>query len=127
MVPSYHRNQERHLRHRRVRAKVAGTATRPRLSIFCSNRYLYAQLINDEIGQTLVAVNDFPTKVSKASKTKLKVAPGTLLSAQTLGENLATKAVAKKIKSVVFDRGGYRYTGRVKALADGARAGGLIF
>ncbi len=116
MIPKYHRNQERQIRHRRVRAKVEGTALRPRLSIFCSNRYLYAQIINDEVGQTIVSVSDLGEKKS-----------GTVLSAKTLGEALAVKAKGKKVKTVVFDRGGYRYTGRVKALADGARAGGLIF
>ena len=118
MIPKYHRNQERQIRHRRVRAKVAGTARRPRFSVFCSDRYLYAQLIDDDAGRTLVAVNDL---VSKTSKTKAKIAP------KALGEALAAKAKTKKITAVVFDRGGYRYTGRVKALADGARAGGLIF
>ena len=124
MIPQYHRNQERQIRHRRVRAKVAGSAHRPRFSVFCSNRYLYAQLIDDEAGRTLVAANDL---VSKTEKVKAKIAPGTLLSAKALGEALATKAKAKKITAVVFDRGGYRYAGRIKALADGARAGGLIF
>ena len=124
MIPQYHRNQERRLRHRRVRAKVAGTANRPRFSVFCSNRYLYAQLIDDTASRTLEAVSDLATKTSK---TKVKIAPGTLPSARALGEALAAKANAKKIASVVFDRGGYRYTGRVKTLADGARAGGLIF
>ncbi|HEY4476427.1 MAG TPA: 50S ribosomal protein L18 [Candidatus Paceibacterota bacterium] len=116
MITSYHRNQERQLRHRRVRSKVSGTVSRPRLSIFWSNRYLYAQLIDDVMGKTLVAINDLGAKQA-----------GTLPSARTLGENLAVKAKAKKIKTVVFDRGGYRYTGRVKAFADAARAGGLIF
>lgn len=116
MISQYHRQQERRLRHRRVRAKVSGTAHRPRLSVFCSNRYLYAQLIDDTVGRTVVAVNDLAVK-----------RPGTLPSARTLGESLAVKAKAKKIKNIVFDRGGYRYTGRVKALADGARGGGLVF
>lgn len=124
MIPQYHRNQERQIRHRRVRAKVAGTAKRPRFSVFCSNRYLYAQLIDDQAGQTLVTVNDL---TKKGSKTKPQIASGTLLSAKVLGETLAAKAKAKKITTVVFDRGGYRYTGRIKALADGARAGGLSF
>lgn len=120
MVPLYHRHQERRFRHRRVRAKIAGTTARPRLSVFCSNRYLYAQLIDDMAGRTLAAVNDLPAS-------KMTIAHGTLLSARALGKSLATKAKTKKIKTAVFDRGGYRYTGRVKALADGARAGGLIF
>ena len=122
MIPQYHRNQERQIRHRRVRAKVAGTVARPRLSIFCSNRYLYAQIIDDETGRTLVSVSNLP-----AAKAKQKTPTKVIKSASVLGEALAVKAVAKKIKAVVFDRGGYRYVGRVKALADGARAGGLIF
>jgi large subunit ribosomal protein L18 len=122
MIPQYHRNQERLIRHRRVRAKVAGTVARPRLSIFCSNRYLYAQIIDDETGRTLVSISNLP--VSKAKQNS----PAKIIkSASALGEALAVKAVAKKIKLVVFDRGGYRYAGRVKALADGARAGGLVF
>ncbi|MEK7621861.1 MAG: 50S ribosomal protein L18 [Patescibacteria group bacterium] len=124
MVPQYHRNEERKLRHRRVRAKVVGKARRPRLSIFCSNRYLYAQLIDDTTGRTLVSVNDLR---QTTTATKTKVSPGTVLSAKSLGENLAAKAAAQKINTVVFDRGGYRYTGRVKAFALGARAGGLVF
>lgn len=111
MILPYHRQEERRLRHRRVRAKVAGTARRPRLSVFRSNRYLYAQLIDDAAGRTLASVSDL----------------GAPAEAGALGKSLATKAKAKKIKSVIFDRGGYRYAGRVKALADGARAGGLIF
>lgn len=122
MIPQYQRNQERQIRHRRVRAKVAGTGARPRLSIFCSNRYLYAQIIDDETGRTLVSISNLPgAKVKQKSSAEVIKSPG------ALGEALAAKAVAKKIKLVVFDRGGYRYTGRVKALADGARAGGLIF
>src|SRR3989344_5083661 len=125
MIPKCHRQQERQVRHRRVRARVAGTARRPRFSVFCSNRYLYAQLIDDDAGRTLAAVNDLVVKSVKTSKTKAKIAPGTLPSARALGEALAAKAKAKKIATVVFDRGGYRYTGRIKTLADGARAGGL--
>ena len=111
MIKQYHRQAERRLRQRRVRAKIAGTASRPRLSIFRSNRYLYAQLIDDAAGRTLASVSD----LSKAT------------SDRALGEALAAKAKAKKIKSIVFDRGGYRYAGRIKVLAEGARAGGLTF
>ncbi|MFH1170534.1 MAG: 50S ribosomal protein L18 [Candidatus Vogelbacteria bacterium] len=125
MIPQYHRNQERQIRHRRVRAKVVGAGARPRLSIFCSNRYLYAQIIDDETGRTLVSISNLP--VAKEAKVKQKSPAKIIKSASALGEALAVKAVAKKIKLVVFDRGGYRYIGRVKALADGARAGGLVF
>ena len=122
MISQYHRNQERQIRHRRVRAKVVGTGARPRFSIFCSNRYLYAQIIDDKTGRTLVSISNLPV-----AKAKQKSPAKIIKSASALGEALAVKALAKKIKLVVFDRGGYRYTGRVKSFADGARAGGLVF
>lgn len=102
---------KRKVRHNRVRAKVSGTAERPRLSIFRSNRFIYAQLINDEAGVTLAAANSRETKGG----------------AVKVGEALAKAAKEKKVSLAVFDRGGYRYAGQVKALADGARAGGLQF
>src|SRR5689334_18906853 len=91
----------------RVRAKMTGTESRPRLSVFRSNKYMYSQIINDEKGITLVSA-----KGTKAAE---------------VGAALAKKAVAKKIKDVVFDRGGFKYHGKVKALADAAREGGLNF
>ena len=112
------RPQARLRRRRRVRAKVRGTAERPRLSVFRSNRGIGAQLIDDVAGRTLAAVNwtegDLKSLKSMEQATKA-------------GELLAERAKAAGVESVVFDRGGYRYHGRVKALADGAREGGLTF
>ena len=127
MIPKPNRQAKRHLRHRRVRAKVCGTLVRPRLSVFCSNRYLYAQLIDDVAGRTLISVNDLPIKTTKSAKVRSGAAPGTLPSAKVLGGDLAARAGSKNIKLVVFDRGGYRYTGRIKAFAEAARLGGLVF
>ena len=95
----------------RVRKKVYGTSDRPRMSVFRSNKYIYAQIINDKVGKTLVEAHG-GKKVDSAFK---------------VGEDIAKKAKAKKINKVVFDKGSYRYHGRVKALADGARKGGLKF
>ncbi len=103
-------------RHRRVRGKISGTAARPRLSVFRSQQQLYVQLIDDAAGRTLLGLSD------KNIKVRPKVR-----RAKQLGLELAKQAAAKKIGPVVFDRGGYRYAGRVRALAEGARAGGLIF
>ena len=105
-------------RRRRVRAKVQGTAERPRVSVFRSNRGIAAQLINDEAGHTVAAVNwtEGPLRELKGSD-----------QAKKAGELLAERAKAAGVESVVFDRGGYQYHGRVQALADGAREGGLIF
>ncbi len=105
-------------RRRRVRAKVSGTAERPRVSIFRSNRGLFAQLIDDERGHTLAAV-----QWTEGDLRELK--PGE--QARRAGALLAERARAQGIETVVFDRGGYRYHGRVKALAEGAREAGLTF
>ncbi len=116
----------RNRRRARVRSKVMGTSERPRLAVFRSNKYIYAQLIDDIKGVTLVATNSSKTKAS--GKSKKTESPFTkVLSAQAVGEAIGTLAKDKKITKVVFDRGGYRYTGRVKAVADGARSAGLIF
>lgn len=104
-------------RHRRIRASVKGTAERPRLSVFRSVKHISAQLIDDRAKKTLVAVTETEAKV-KGTKTERAVAVGKLI---------ATKAKAAKITAVVFDRGGHRYHGRIKALADAARAEGLTF
>lgn len=101
----------------RVRAKVSGTSDCPRLTVFRSNRGIYAQIINDEIGKTIVSVDANEAKI-KDKKIAVSLA---------LGKLIALKAVAKGISRVVFDRHGYKYHGRVKALAEGARAGGLKF
>ena len=105
-------------RRRRVRAKVSGTAERPRISVFRSNRGVFAQLIDDESGKTLAAVN--------WTEDDLKSLPR-MDQAKKAGELLAERAKAAGVETAVFDRGGYQYHGRVKALAEGAREGGLIF
>jgi large subunit ribosomal protein L18 len=103
-------------RHARIRAKVSGTKEMPRLSVFRSGRYIYAQVIDDEQGITLAASSDLKTK--KGTKTE---------RAKAVGEQIAEMAKAKGITKVVFDRGGFLYRGRVASLADGARSGGLVF
>lgn len=107
-------NTER--RRKRIRAKISGTSETPRLSVFKSNRFTYSQLIDDTKGMTIVAFSSEKAK----GKTKTEKAKAT-------GMEIAKLALAKKIKEVVFDRGGFRYTGRIKALADGAREAGLKF
>ncbi len=103
-------------RRARVRAKISGTAERPRLSIFKSHRYMYAQLIDDVKGNTIVSFD--------SSKAKGKTPSD---RAKEVGIGIAKKAEAAKIKKVVFDRGGYLYAGKIKLIADGAREGGLVF
>jgi large subunit ribosomal protein L18 len=105
-------------RRRRVRAKIHGTAERPRISVFRSNRGIFAQLIDDDTGRTIASV-----QWTEAELRGL----GAMEQAQRAGGLLAQRAVAAGISSAVFDRGGYQYHGRVKALADGAREGGLTF
>jgi len=105
-------------RRRRVRAKVAGTAQRPRLSVFRSNRGVFAQLIDDTGGTTIAAVNWTEPELRKLSAVE---------QAKRAGELLAERAKQAGVSSCVFDRGGYRYHGRVRALAEGAREGGLEF
>ena len=111
-------------RHRRVRSKVKGTAARPRLNIFRSNVGLFAQLIDDEAGKTIVSAS---SKEIKPKKAKDDIEGAKILASFEIGKLLAKKASEKKIGSVVFDRGGYKYHGRVKAVAEGARDGGLKF
>jgi large subunit ribosomal protein L18 len=105
-------------RRRRVRARVSGTAERPRLSVYRSNRGLFAKLIDDTQGHTLAAVNWIEPDLRKLSATE---------QAKKAGELLAERAKAAGVETCVFDRGGYRYHGRVRALAEGAREGGLAF
>lgn len=118
------RTIRRQHRHRRVRSKVVGTAARPRLAVFRSAKHITAQIIDDAVGKTLVSVTDkqLPAAVKGTKEQTQKVAV-----AEAVGKLVAEKAKAKKITSVVYDAAGYRYHGRVKALADGARAGGLTF
>ena len=105
-------------RRRRVRAKVNGTAARPRLSVFRSNRGIQAQLIDDVNGHTLAAVNSVEGDLKSLAR---------MDQAKRAGELLAERAKAAGVEGCIFDRGGYRYHGKVKALADGAREGGLKF
>ena len=107
---------KRQVRKNRIRAKISGTEEMPRLSIFKSNKFIYAELINDEKGETLCASS------GKTLKAKTKGD-----QAIAVGKDIATKAKNKGISKVVFDRGGYIYTGRVRAVADAAREGGLKF
>jgi len=112
-------------RHARVRATVKGTADRPRLAVFRSNRFVSAQLIDDTAGKTVAAAHgrEFSAKGGSASGGKMTQS----LQAKSVGAAIAKKAKAKGIFAVVFDRGGYRYGGQVKSLADAAREGGLKF
>ncbi len=116
------RQTRREKRRVRVRARIFGTATCPRLNVFRSLKSIYAQLIADEQGKTLVAVHSKALKIGKIENYAGKAA-----LAYAVGKELAVKAKEKNITAVVFDRAGYRYQGRVKALAEGARAGGLVF
>ncbi len=110
------KNYQRMRRKNRIRAKVSGTATLPRLAIFRSARFITAQLIDDVKGVTLAQASDLKSK--KGSKVERAVA---------VGADIAAKAKAQKIEKIVFDRGGFLYAGRVKALAEAARTGGLTF
>ena len=122
MISKIDKNQERKRRHLRVRNKVSGTAAAPRLCVYRSLNHIYAQIIDDTVGNTLVAAStlDKAIKADLAGKTKSE-------EAKLVGELLSKKALEKGIETVVFDRGGYLYTGRVASLADGAREGGLKF
>jgi large subunit ribosomal protein L18 len=118
MITQTKRNEIRQRIHARIRQKLAGTAERPRLNVYRSLNHVYAQVVDDQKGETLVAASTLEAK----SKTG-----GNVAAAREIGKAIAEKAVAKGIKQVVFDRGGYLYHGRVKALADAARAAGLEF
>ena len=114
--------QAREIRHRRVRARVKGTSERPRLNVFRSSRHIYAQIIDDTVGHTLASASTIDAEIrqelGKLGKTE---------QAKLVGQMLAKRALAIGVKSVVFDRGGYRYHGRVKSLAEGSREEGLEF
>ena len=111
-------NEKRIKRHMRVRANVAGYTEKPRLCVFRSNNHIYGQLIDDSKGVTIVSASDVELGKKKDAKTSLSKEVGLLL---------AKKAMEKNISQIVFDRGGYKYHGRVKALAEGAREAGLKF
>lgn len=122
MIQKEDRNKKRKVRHLRVRKNLFGTAERPRLNVFRSSKNIYAQLIDDQAGVTLVSASTVdPEFVNDKEKTTGAAA------AQKVGTLIASRAVQKGYKSVVFDRGGYLFHGRVKALAEGAREGGLDF
>ena len=110
-------------RHVRIRKKVKGTAERPRLSVFRSLNHIYAQLVDDLAGRTIMTVSS----LDKGLAPDVKTAKGKVAAGKIVGKALAAKAKEKGIDRVCFDRGGYLYHGRVKAVADGAREGGLTF
>jgi large subunit ribosomal protein L18 len=116
MNNSTYKTMKRKRRHARVRSKISGTAQRPRLSVFRSNKAIYAQLINDDAGVTLASAHDVTT--SKGTGVE---------RAQNVGKAIAQAAQEKNITTVVFDRGGNLYAGRIKALAEAAREAGLVF
>ena len=119
MIRKIDNNEIRERIHKRIRRKVAGTAERPRLAVFRSVAHIYAQVIDDAKGSTLVSASS----VEKTAKTN----GGNVAAAKAIGKTIAERAKEKGIKKVVFDRGGYQYHGRVKALADAAREAGLEF
>jgi large subunit ribosomal protein L18 len=112
----------RRKRHRRVRKKISGTAEKPRLNVFRSLENIYAQVIDDETGRTIVAASTLDSEIKSAVKSG-----GNVEAAKLVGNLVGRRAIEKGISTVVFDRGGYKYHGRVAALADGAREAGLKF
>lgn len=122
MITKINKNAVRSKRHERLRNKISGTPERPRLNVYRSLSHIYTQLIDDVAGVTLAAASTVEKEIAAkvAGKTKTE-------AAEIVGAALAEKALAKGIKNVVFDRGGYIYTGRVQAVADGARKAGLEF
>lgn len=118
MISKPDKNKTRQRRHMRVRNKISGTAECPRLNVYRSNKNIYAQVIDDVAGVTLVSASTLDSEVSGNTKTE---------QAASVGEIVAKRAVEKGIKEVVFDRGGYLYHGRVEALAEAARENGLDF
>ena len=118
MITQTKRNTIRQRIHARIRQKLAGTTERPRLNVYRSLNHIYAQVIDDQKGETLVSASTLRIKLKSG---------GNVAAAKEIGKAVAEKALAKGIKQVVFDRGGYLYHGRVKALADAAREVGLEF
>lgn len=116
------RNEARKRRHTRVRQKIVGTSNVPRLSVFRSLKHIYAQIIDDDAGHTLVSASTLDAEVRAQIDGLSKVE-----QAKLVGTRIAEKALSKGVTRVVFDRGGYVYHGRVKALADASREGGLVF
>ena len=122
MVKKVSKNAVRQRRHLRVRKKIVGTSERPRLNVYRSNANIYAQIIDDSVGNTLVSAST----LDKAIKDKVEFG-GNIEAAAEVGKLVAERALASGITNVVFDRGGYIYHGRVKAVADAAREAGLVF
>lgn len=122
MIKKFERVADRRQRHARVRTKISGTSLRPRLNVYKSTNEIYAQVIDDENGVTLVSANTREKSLQSVLNGKTKVE-----KALIIGQEIAKRAIDKKITNVVFDRGGYIYTGRVKSLAVGARDSGLVF
>ena len=122
MITVKDKNQDRVVRHARVRKHLSGTTQRPRLNVYRSLSNIYAQIIDDTQGVTLASASTLDKEVAEMIKGKNKTE-----AARVVGEVVAKRAMEKKIEEVVFDRGGYLYTGRVQAVADGARAAGLKF
>ena len=116
MDKNFSKKLNRSRRHSRVRAKISGTASRPRVAVFKSNQYIYAQIIDDEAGKTIFSASDSEVKKGKKSEKALEV-----------GQTLAAKMKDKGLSEAVFDRGGFKFHGRVKAVADGLRNGGIKF
>ena len=110
------KTEQRQVRHARIRARVSGTDKKPRLSIFKSNRHMYAQLIDDASGVTIIGISSEKADGKNMSE-----------KSKSLGKMIAQAALAKKIAEIAFDRGGFKYTGKIKTFADAAREGGLKF
>ena len=124
MFKKQDRNEIRRIRHERVRKKISGTPERPRLCVYRSLNHIYAQVIDDVAGNTLASASTLDPQLKDKDKLSEVDKKG---ASKLVGQLVAERAKAKGITSVVFDRGGYVYTGRVKEVADGARAGGLDF
>ena len=122
MINKASRSEIREKKHRRLRHHLNGTATTPRLAVFRSNKHIYAQIIDDTVGNTICAASTMEADV----KSKVEFT-NTVEAAKVVGETVAKKAIEKGIKEVVFDRGGFVYTGKIQALADAAREAGLQF
>lgn len=110
--------QKKESRHKRIRAKIKGIAEIPRLSVYRSNKYIYLSATDDELGKTILSVSDIKSKDNKKTKSE---------KAKILGKEMGEKLKSKNIKKIIFDRGGYKYHGRVKSAADGIRESGLEF
>ena len=122
MINKLDKNNERQRRHARVRKTVHGTSSRPRLCVYRSLSNIYAQIIDDDKGITLASASTMDKAMRGMMKGKTKLEQATIV-----GQEIAKRATEKGIKAVVFDRGGYLFTGRIKNISDGARAGGLEF